>query len=72
MRQFQEKYPEEGEYIVSEKWYSVKMQSELERIYGIEGGRIMIEKAEKEALLKLDAYEKNVKKQKNFAPRKSV
>ena len=67
MRQFQEKYPDEGECVVSEKWYSVTMQSELERIYTMEGGRSMVEKAQKEALLRLDAFERNLKKQKSGA-----
>lgn len=37
---------------------------ELKRIYGLEGGRECIEKAEKEAMLRLDAHEKLVAKQK--------
>ena len=72
LREFQEKYPdEEAGYSTTEPWYSVEMQMELERIYStIEGGRSLIEKTQKEALLKLDAYEKNRKKQKNYLPRK--
>ena len=37
------------------------LQAELKRIYQIEGGRELIEKAQKEPLLRLDAFERSLK-----------
>ncbi|MBS0615863.1 MAG: hypothetical protein JSR58_04850 [Verrucomicrobia bacterium] len=37
------------------------LQAELKRIYRMEGGREVIEKAQKEALLRLDAFERSLK-----------
>lgn len=39
--------------------FSETLLWELKRIYAMEGGRETMEKAEKEALIRLDAYEKN-------------
>lgn len=40
---------------------SEQLRIELNRIYGIEGGREIIEKCEEEALFRLDAFEKRQK-----------
>lgn len=37
------------------------LQAELKRIYRIEGGREVIEKAQKECLLRLDVFERSLK-----------
>lgn len=37
------------------------LQAELKRIYRMEGGREVIEKAQKESLLRLDAFERSLK-----------
>lgn len=66
-RKFAETHPQE---MTSFSMYSDEVQSEylreeLERVYRIEGGRELIEKAQKEALLRLDAFERQIKKQKD-------
>jgi hypothetical protein len=40
------------------------LQSELRRIYTIENGREVIERAQQEALVRLDAYERALAKKK--------
>ena len=42
----------------TENPYSNELRLQLERLYRLEGGREMIEKAQKEALIRLDAFEK--------------
>jgi hypothetical protein len=66
-RKFQESHPEEmtSFSLYSDEVQSEHLREELERIYHIEGGKELIEKAQKEALLRLDAFERQIKKQKN-------
>jgi hypothetical protein len=59
-RRFQEKYPIEE---ISDCFdlsfiYSEQLKNCLERIYGLEGGREAIEKAQKEAVCRLDYFER--------------
>lgn len=42
------------------------LKIEMERIYSIEGGREIIEKAQREAMLRLDGFEKAREKQKKL------
>lgn len=47
-----------------------ELEAELRRIYAIEGGREVIERAEQEALVRLDAYERALaKKQQCLYPK---
>lgn len=61
-RTFQQKKEEEFDVMPEASENSLQLLNELKRIYKIEAGREMIEKAQKEALLKLDAYENRRKK----------
>jgi len=45
---------------------SYSLMAELKRIYALEGGREVIERAEREAMLRLDAKEKMLLKQQQF------
>lgn len=61
-REFQEKYPksievplEKGNHDISDR-----LRVELNRIYQIEGGRELVEKAQEQALNRLDAFEKRM------------
>lgn len=45
---------------------SYSLMAELKRIYALEGGRECIERAEREAMLRLDAKEKMLLKQQQF------
>jgi hypothetical protein len=59
-RRFQEEEPFEPD--TSNTEVSELLREELKRVYKIEGGREMIEKAQKEALIRLDAFERALKK----------
>jgi hypothetical protein len=62
-REYQEKHPEE--FFEEEAFaFSIddELLEELKRIYEIEKGKELIEKAEREALLRLDAYKRNLLK----------
>ncbi len=60
-REYQERHLEEhmGESVVSDLQSSYQLEEELRRIYTIEGGREIIEKTQHEALVRLDAFERN-------------
>ncbi|MGE5196714.1 MAG: hypothetical protein ACM3JI_05235, partial [Anaerolineae bacterium] len=69
-RKFQKKHAEETlldsrqqnfEPIASEQ-----LLMEIKRIYGIEGGRQIVESAQREALLRLDAFERSLARQKDI------
>jgi hypothetical protein len=60
---FQDKHLESEEAPSEELAVSLALKEELQRVYLIEGGREVIERAEQEALVKLDAYERSRLKQ---------
>lgn len=43
-------------------FYSVSIKEELKRLYQIEGGREIIERAQKQAFLRLNAWERQMTK----------
>jgi hypothetical protein len=57
-REFQEKHPDAESAFSTASSASYKLQQELSRIYSIEGGREVIEGAQQEALVRLDAFER--------------
>jgi hypothetical protein len=57
-REFQEEHPDESLPLISENSFSNKLQQELRRIYTLEGGREIMEGAQQEALVRLDAFER--------------
>ncbi len=62
---FQQEHPDEwqSESVSEVSFVSTSLKEELSRIYLIEGGREVIERAELESLVKLDAYERSRLKQ---------
>jgi len=73
-RKFQEGHPEEKkEFTFDPRQMSDLLKSELKRIYQIEGGRELMEHAQREALIRLDAFEKEVKNHKQtLKPGKAI
>jgi hypothetical protein len=64
-RTFQEGHPEEkNDLSFDSHQASEALKSELKRIYQIEGGRELVENAQREALIRLDTFEKELKNQK--------
>jgi hypothetical protein len=62
-REFQEKLEDvSNESIFGENSTNTSLELELRRIYTIEGGREVIERAQQEALVRLDAYERALAK----------
>lgn len=63
-REFQQKHLEglEGEGAIDENEADARLETELRRIYAIEGGREVVERAQHEALVRLDAYERALAK----------
>jgi hypothetical protein len=65
-REFQEKKEaESSEEMFSETSTDLVLENELRRIYTIEGGREVIERAQQEALVRLDAYERALAKKRD-------
>jgi hypothetical protein len=64
-KEYQQKHLEEEipEAVLSDLPSGESLFWELKRIYAMEGGRETIEKAQREALIRLDAYERNRLKQ---------
>lgn len=63
-RVFQQKNPDiEVAFSSRNILLSDSLLDEMKRIYDLEGGRECIERAQREAMLKLDAQEKNLEKQ---------
>ncbi len=62
-KEYQQKHPEEErpEIQASDLPNGEFLFWELKRIYAMEGGREAMEKAQREALIKLDAYERSKK-----------
>ncbi len=60
VREFQQKGIEDisNELPFEENVTEASLENELRRIYAIEGGREIIERAQQEALVRLDAYER--------------
>lgn len=67
-REFQDQHGEEVLEETSEE--SALLKEVLLRVYAIEGGRELIEKAEQEALIRLDAYERQRMKKRDLFIRK--
>lgn len=63
-REFQQKHLDdlETENTFEEESADIRLEEELRRIYGIEGGREIIERCQHEALFRLDAYERALTK----------
>jgi hypothetical protein len=57
-RQFHLKNADLEPLETEEGTFSLALKEELRRIYAIEGGREVIERAQQEALVRLDAYER--------------
>ncbi len=62
---FQQKHPDDwsGDSSLESNFISVSLKEQLHRIYLMEGGREVIERAQHESLVKLDAYERSRLKQ---------
>lgn len=60
-REFQIKHAEEllGAQLLEDDVEGELLKEELQRVYQIEGGKESIERAQRESMLRLDAYEKN-------------
>lgn len=67
-RRFQVDHPEEEMEEAASSLTNEEFADELKRIYRLEGGRDLMEKAEREALIRLDAFEKNLAKQQEALP----
>ncbi|MCX6990298.1 MAG: hypothetical protein NTX49_04450 [Chlamydiae bacterium] len=67
-RQFQIKYPEEALALPVELESDVSdlLKDELQRVYRIEGGKEIVERAQRESMLRLDGFEKIRGKQKDL------
>ena len=61
-RMFQQKHPEEEDIATALDHHQL-LQQALQRVYAMDGGREALEKAEREALFRLDAFEKKLAKQ---------
>jgi Tfp pilus assembly protein PilP len=57
-REFQESHPDEALPPIAENSTSSALEEELRRIYAMESGREIVEGAEHEALVRLDAFER--------------
>lgn len=68
-RSFQQKKQIAGEdiyFLIDNQILNESLLEELKRVYKLEGGRECVEKAEREAMLRLDAKQKLLDKQKEF------
>ncbi len=66
-REYQQKHREDVVVEPSfEHGESEALKAELRRVYAIEGGRESVERTQQEALVRLDAYERNLIKQKEL------
>lgn len=70
-REFQEKHEDIPNESAEENSTTVSLELELRRIYMIEGGREIIERAQQEALVRLDAYERACAKKREFCKMRS-
>ncbi|PWU16115.1 MAG: hypothetical protein C5B45_01190 [Chlamydiae bacterium] len=59
-RKFQQDSLEAKEFYPS--FYSIALKEELKRLYEIEGGREIVERAQKQAFLRLGAWERQIAK----------
>ncbi len=67
-REFQEMHPDEAILDPNpDAEVSTLLEEELRRIYALEGGREIVERAQQEALERLDAFERLLKKRKENA-----
>ncbi|MES2122960.1 MAG: hypothetical protein V4492_09350 [Chlamydiota bacterium] len=71
-RKYQESHPEDA---LTESEYSLvvesELQEELRRIYQIEGGREVVERTQHEALVRLDAFERELSRKKGYYKRQN-
>lgn len=67
-REFQIKYPEEALAFQGQQEAEVSdiLKEELQRIYRIEGGKEIVERAQRESMLRLDAFQKMKEKHKEL------
>jgi hypothetical protein len=67
-REFQNKHLDSdiAEAALDERGIDMRLENELRRIYSIEGGREVIERAQHEALVRLDAYEHSLSKKRGL------
>jgi hypothetical protein len=67
-RQFQQRHSEENgiDPTAYDHPYSEQLLEELKRIYSLEGGRKSIERVQREALIRLDAFERSLVKEKQM------
>lgn len=68
-RRFQQEHPEDVSFYEGVAGDALRLQ--LERVYGLEGGRDFIEQAQHEPLLKLDNFERNLLKQQSISNKKN-
>lgn len=61
-RDFELRHPDGGRVALSDGRASDRLRGEMMRVYQMEGGRPLIETAEREALEKIDAYEQRQRK----------
>ena len=72
-REFQQKRFEDEaphELALEQNCFEAALEAQLRRIYTMEGGREVIERAQQEALVRLDAYERVLIKKREMSSRK--
>ncbi len=70
---YKEAHPDEMSMELGEDnfYLNVDLMNELKRIYRLEGGKEIIEKTQRESLIRLDAFEKKLQKERQVLPKKS-
>lgn len=70
-RRYQIAHPQEEtpEILDYQSESNAELVAELKRIYRLEGARDLVEKTQHEALIRLDAFERTVSKQKEILPK---
>lgn len=63
-RKYQDRHPGE-DYEQPDSLIDEELLAEMQRLYRLEDGRELIEKAQREALLRLDAFERTLAKQRS-------
>lgn len=69
-RKYQREHPEEqiSEGALCDHFLNEALMLELKRVYQLEGAREIVESAQKEALIRLDAFERALAKEKSRIP----
>jgi hypothetical protein len=65
-RTFQQKHPEEEPAQCFNEVLNGSLIEELERVFSLEGGREAVERAQREAMIRLDAHERSLEKQRTL------